>query len=154
MELEIMITQENSIVKIDKILPNAWNPKKFYLEDEDGKKNYERIKKSITKHGQIDPILVREIDNGYEIVNGFHRYTAAKELGYKELEIKNLGKISDEKAKAIALATEDARVPLDRIMVAEIVKGLIDINPEFTELLPYTEEESQELKQLLEFDWS
>ena len=55
------------------------------------KKEFERIKKSLQEHGQMDPIIVREIeDNKYEIINGYHRWNAMKDLGYYECEIKNL----------------------------------------------------------------
>ena len=146
------IIENNQVVDIKKVRPNNYNPKKKIEEDEDNRIQYEKVKKSIREHGQIDPVLVREVENGFEIVNGFHRYMAMKELGYDKIEIKNLGKISRQDAIAKALSTEEIHIPLDQIEVAELVKEYkeseFDLN-----LLPYNTEEIQEKIELLDFDW-
>ncbi|AJA90515.1 chromosome partitioning protein ParB [Borreliella chilensis] len=45
----------------------------------------ETLKNSIKKHGLIYPII---IDKNKNLIAGFRRYQALKELGYKEAEVK------------------------------------------------------------------
>lgn len=148
------INQDNRVVPIKQVKPNKYNPKKHYDTTPEGKQQFARILKSMKQHGQIDPLLCRELKDGtFEIVNGFHRYKAATKLGFKEVEIKNLGKLSDAKAKAIALATEDSKVPLDKLGVAKIVHELLIEDESLLEDIPYSEEDAEELKKLAEFDF-
>lgn len=147
------ITQNNLIIDIDKIQPNDYNPKPDFNESEELKLEFDKLKRSLEHHGQIDPLLVREIGKDkYELVNGYHRWLAMKELGWKKAEIKNLGKISRIDAIKKALSTEEIRIPLDIIEVAELVKNIRE-SEEGLEGLPYTAEEIQEKIDLLEFDW-
>jgi ParB/RepB/Spo0J family partition protein len=147
------INTNNMVVPLASVHANAWNPKRPYTDTPEGRKNWERLKKSIARHGQIDPLIVRKIKKGYEIINGFHRYCAAKELGWKEIEVKDLGKITDTRAKAIALATEDVRIPLEMASVAKIVKEIMDIDEEALDDLPYDEEDAKALQDMVEFDF-
>ena len=43
------------------------------------------LKKSIRKHGVMNPVL---ITTGNELISGFRRLTAARELGIEELEVR------------------------------------------------------------------
>jgi len=148
-----MINSDNKIVAISEVGPNKWNPKLPFADTPEGQKNFARVLKSLKKHGQIDPILVRDVKSGLEIVNGYHRYMGMIDLGWTEVEIKNLGKISDYKAKAIALATEDAKIPLDRIKVAQMVTDILGFDHKGIDDLPYDAEEAEAMKKLLEFDF-
>jgi len=144
------IIQNNLVVDIDKVKPNNYNPKPDFKESEELKIEFNRIKNSLYHHGQLDPIQVRELKDGkYEIVNGYHRWLAMKELGMKKVEIKNLGKISRKEAIKIALSLEETKIPLDVLEVAELVKNLKKIG----EGLPYSMEEIQNKISLLEFDF-
>lgn len=44
----------------------------------------DELKESIKTHGIIQPIIVRESTEGYEIVAGERRLKAAKEIGMKK----------------------------------------------------------------------
>lgn len=145
------ITQNNSVIPIGNVKPNDYNPKPDYNETEELKTEYEKIKKSLKVHGQIDPILVRETDKELEIINGFHRWVAMKELGFKEIEIKNLGKISREDAIAKALSTENLKIPLDVIEIAKLVKDLKEMGTDLNKL-PYSLEEIDAKIDMLDFD--
>lgn len=150
----MQINKDNRIVPAFQIKPNKYNPKQHYDTTPEGKQQFQRILKSLKQHGQIDPLLCRELKDGtFEIVNGFHRYEAGTKLGFTEFEIKNLGKLSDAKAKAIALATEDSKVALDKLEVAKIVHDLLIEDPELSEDIPYSEEDTAELEKLAAFDW-
>jgi len=152
------INTDNLVVDINQLKPNEYNPKLDFKTDENNAREFEKIKKSLEKLGQVDPILVREIGRDeYEIVNGYHRWEAMKELGYKTCEIKSLGKIDFDMAVSHALMTEDTKIPIDNIELAELTKKLV--TPEkpieyWANLLPYDAEIIKSRIELLDFDFS
>ena len=148
-----IIIEGNLVINIDKVKPNDYNPKQDFREDVELSREYEKIKDSLKYYGQIDAIKVRELDDGsYEIVNGYHRWTAMKELGFDKVEIKNYGKVTREEAIKMAVVTEDTRIPLDTLEVAELLKVLKEIGDSMAGL-PYTMEEMDKKIALLTFDW-
>lgn len=144
------------IVDIGLIKPNTWNPKDSIQDSLENKQAFEEIKKMITIHGLNDPILVRQMeDSSYEIIDGFHRYTACKELGYTKLPINNAGKISAEEAKAQLLGREDAKVKTNPIKVAELLREISLIMPieEMAKIMPYSAEIIKNKIDLIDFNW-
>lgn len=153
----MQIIQNNLIVPIEKVKPNEYNPKLDFRANDDNLKEYEKVKKSLQIAGQIQPIIVRELEDGnYEIINGYHRWEAMKELGYIEIEVKNLGKIDWDTAVSRALLTEDTKIPIDVIELAELMKKVV--TPEkpaeyWANLLPYNAELIQAKIELLNFNF-
>lgn len=74
------ITGETVCIDINKIAPNPNQPRKNF---DDEKLN--ELAESIKQHGIIQPILVRRIENGYEIVAGERRWRASRKAGLKEV---------------------------------------------------------------------
>lgn len=146
------IIEENKVISIDEIYPNEYNPKPDFNSTEELKLEFEKIKKSIKFHGQGDPIKVRETAKGYEIIDGYHRWFAMKELGYDKAEIKSFGKITREQAIKITLSFERTKIPLDVIEEAKLVKEIYELEQSI-DGLPYTEEEVADKIKLLEFDF-
>jgi ParB family transcriptional regulator, chromosome partitioning protein len=75
---------------------------------------YERLKKSIKKHGLIYPIIVNQ-DN--VILDGYYRYKACKELGIKpRVEVKRfeetnlINRFLDEKKYIIEINLERTHI--------------------------------------------
>lgn len=100
------INTNNLVVDMSLVVPNEYNPKISFRDNKENMEEFEKIKASIVVAGQILPVLVRELDGGkYEIINGYHRYEAMKELGYSTIEVKNLGKIDFDTAVSRALLT-------------------------------------------------
>jgi len=150
------IIGKDLIVDINKVKPNTWNPKENIEESSENKARYEEIRNEIKKKGLFEAITVRELNNEYEILDGFHRWTACKELGFKEIRINNLGKIDDKLARAITLIKEQKRVPLSELKTAEVVgwfseQGIDE--DETKDLLGYSDETFDEYSKLFEFDW-
>jgi len=140
-------------VDIEKIKPNDYNPKKDFKEDETNRRMFDKVKESLQSHKQIDPIIVRELKDGtFEIINGFHRYTAMKELGYKEIEIKNLGNITREDAIAKALSTEYPKIPLDEVEVGNLLKESLEKGYDLSNF-PFSMEEIDARVEMLDFNW-
>jgi len=147
-------------VKVTELKPNAWNPKVKPENDFDVEQQYEAVVKSIKTYGLVDPILVRSIKKEgkldyYEIINGYHRFLACKELKFKEVIINNLGEISDLEAKKLTIVTEEIRIPVDQVKLSNLLKDMLD-SEELTKLaegLPYSKELIESKIELLDFDW-
>ena len=131
-------------VQIDKVEPNDYNPK------EKDTPEYKNVVKSIQLNGLKQPIFVREVDgnDNFVIVDGEQRWTAAKELGHKEIYIYNLGKISEEEAKSLTIWLE-VQVPFSEAELAPIVMELNDLDIE----LPYNDLEIDGFRNLASFDF-
>ena len=141
-------------VKVGELISNNYNPKKG-LDGPVTKRQFEDLKMSLA-HGYVQSIVVRENeDQHYEIVDGYHRYLALKEMGVEEIPVTNLGKMAREEAIKWTLRVEKIKVPLDEIMTAERLQELskiFDIKALALEL-PYTVEEMTDRIKLLEFDF-
>jgi len=67
---------------IEEIIPNRFQPRKDFPAGEQKK-----LVASIKRNGIIQPIIVRKIDEGYEIIAGERRWRAAQEAGLKEVPV-------------------------------------------------------------------
>ncbi|HDK27485.1 MAG TPA: ParB/RepB/Spo0J family partition protein [Candidatus Atribacteria bacterium] len=107
-------------INIDDLVPNLFQPRKDF-----DREKMEELKESIKTHGMIQPIVVREIATGYELVAGERRLRAAKEIGMKRIPaiIKNF---SNEKSLEIALVENIQREDLNPIEQANAFKRLAD----------------------------
>lgn len=145
-----MIRGNEIVVDINKVLPNDYNPKLSIEESVENKSTYEKIKASLQNNEQFQALLVREVKENYEIVDGKHRWLAMKELGYKECSVRNLGKITRNEAIKLTLSSEELKIALDDIMVAKLVQELA--NAKDLTGLPYTEKEIEAMLALLQFN--
>jgi ParB family transcriptional regulator, chromosome partitioning protein len=66
--------------RIGRIRPNRYQPRKKFKEEE-----LEALSASIKEQGIIQPLLVRKIKDGYELVAGERRLRAAKLAGYRDV---------------------------------------------------------------------
>lgn len=136
-------------VAITDVRVNSWNPKKSDTPE------FEKIKKGIQLKGLRGALIVRDNpkDNvTYEIIDGHQRFTAADQLGFKEVYIYDEGKMSDKEAKELTVWYQQ-QVPFDRVAEAYMINELVLEFPDDIEL-PYTEVELDELKELAGFDFS
>jgi len=67
---------------IEEIVPNRFQPRRDFPGEEQ-----KQLVASIKKNGIIQPIIVRRIDDGYEIIAGERRWRAAQEAGMKEVPV-------------------------------------------------------------------
>ena len=68
---------DSAVMKVGKLNDQTWDKQIRPLNE----KEFEALKSSITKYGILDPILIYDS----VIIDGHHRYRAAKELGLKEV---------------------------------------------------------------------
>jgi hypothetical protein len=130
------------VVSVDSVRPNTWNPKSK------GGAEFEKVKKSIETKGQrAYPIIVRE-NKGYEIIDGEQRWTACKELGFKEVLIYDEGKVTDKEAKELTIWYQQ-QVPFDHLDLSYLITELKLEHKDIE--LPYNELELEEMKKISEF---
>ena len=132
-KFEIENSLNNSfLADIKDVSFNSWNPKNKRT------KEYNKVLESVKVNGLTMPIVVREIDDKdykYEVLDGEQRLTACIDLGFNKIWVVNVGKISDEEAKAKTIWMEMS-VPFDKKQLGDLLIELKD-NVE----LPYSDEE-------------
>lgn len=99
-------------IEISKIRPNPYQPRKTFNEE-----HLSELMASIKEHGVIQPIVVRESLNGYEIIAGERRWRASKALNLETIPvvIKNF---SDEQVMEVALIENLQREDLNPVEIA------------------------------------
>lgn len=76
-----MLTGKEVInVNVEQIMPNRYQPR-----DSVDPKKLESLASSIRKHGMIQPIILRQVGNMYEIVVGGRRYEACLLAGFRQV---------------------------------------------------------------------
>src|SRR5689334_11036002 len=63
-------------VSLQQLRPNPYQPRKNFDEQ-----SIQELAESIKQHGVIQPIIVRSVVKGYEIIAGERRYRASQLLG-------------------------------------------------------------------------
>lgn len=116
---------------IEKLTANSWNPNKLETAEQ------EKLTLSIKKDGLLKAIAVREIESGYEIVDGYHRFQSLIDLGEKTVPCVNLGKIEDEKAKKFTLIGNNRYGEDDPFLLKNLISTL-DVQ-DLIETLPFEE---------------
>lgn len=106
-------------IEISKIRPNPYQPRKTFNEE-----HLSELMASIKEHGVIQPIVVRESLNGYEIIAGERRWRASKALNLETIPavIKNF---SDEQVMEVALIENLQREDLNPIEIATAYEKLM-----------------------------
>jgi len=114
--------EKGLVIEMDteNLTPNLFQPRKNF-----NKEKMEELKESIKKHGIIQPIVVRKMANGYEIVAGERRLKAAKEIGLKKIPA-IIKTFNNEKSLEIALVENIQREDLNPVEQANAFKRLID----------------------------
>lgn len=113
-------TQSVTFIKTATIRDNALQPRFNY----DPAKQ-EELKSSIREQGILQPILVRPIADGFEVVAGERRLRAARDIGMEEVPavIRN---VTNEEALVLALIENVQREDLNPIEEAQAFKRLTD----------------------------
>lgn len=108
-------------LKIMDIEPNRDQPRKIFDEDA-----LAELADSITKHGVIQPLLVRPMPDGsYQLVAGERRWRASRMAGLTEVPVV-IKELSDDEAMALALIENLQREDLNAIEEAQGIKALMD----------------------------
>ena len=108
------------MVKISKVEPNREQPRKKFDED-----SLLELSESIKQYGVLQPLLVSDKKDYYEIIAGERRWRAAKLAGLKEVPV-IIKEFSDQEAVEISLIENIQRESLNPIEEAIAFKRLMD----------------------------
>ena len=104
----------NQGIPINKIIPNKNQPRQIFNDSK-----MESLVQSIIKHGVLQPISVRKIDNKYELIAGERRFKAAKKAKLQTIPAYVLSVNSESEMMEYALIENIQRVDLNPIEEAE-----------------------------------
>jgi ParB family chromosome partitioning protein len=107
-------------VDTDLLRPNKFQPRTHVDEE-----RIESLARSIKSNGIIQPIVVRRIDGGYEIVAGERRWRAAQRAGLLKVPVV-VRDIAEERLLAVALIENIQREDLNPIEEAVAYRRLAD----------------------------
>lgn len=113
---------ENAIlnVSIDLIIPNRFQPRLVFDE-----KALNELADSIKEHGIIEPIIVRQLNDKYEIIAGERRYKAACIAGLTKVPV-IVRNLSDYKSAQVAVIENVQRRNLNPMEEAKSYKRILD----------------------------
>lgn len=115
------VIKETDQIDINKIEPNASQPRKNFNED-----SLQELADSIQQHGMIEPLIVQEGKKGFfQIIAGERRWRAAKIAGLKTVPV-IVKEYSDREVMEIALIENLQREDLNPIEEAEAFQRLIE----------------------------
>lgn len=116
------VSDEDRVLYIDinDIKPNRAQPRTTFDEDK-----LKELELSIREHGVIQPLIIRQAENGYELVAGERRWRASRLAGLKKVPciIRNF----DDRQNAIVAIIENMqREDLNPIEEAEGLKSMTE----------------------------
>lgn len=116
---EQKIQGAETIVKITMVEPNREQPRKNFDEDA-----LQELADSIKQFGLLQPILVQDRKDHYEIIAGERRWRAAKLAGLKEVPV-IIRNLTDQEIVEISLIENIQREDLNPIEEAQAYKRLL-----------------------------
>lgn len=125
-------------VSIDDLYPNDFNPNVVSPENE------RKLAEAIKRLGFFKPIVVRETNEGFEILGGEHRWQAARHLEMREVPVMNLGPIDDSRAREVALADNARYGADDALSLADLLEDLGDTN-DIKSFLPFSDNDFESI---------
>ena len=108
------------MVKLSKVEPNREQPRKNFDED-----SLQELAESLKQFGMLQPILVQNRGDYYEIIAGERRWRAAKIAGLKEVPV-IVRELTDQEIVEISLIENIQREDLNPIEEAMAYKRLME----------------------------
>lgn len=116
-------------LELDQIRPNPSQPRRYF-----DPVAMQHLVDSVRQSGVLQPILVREVEGGYEIVAGERRFQAARQVGLTHIPV-IVRRLSDQEATQLALVENLQREDLNPVEETEGYLSLLQIRlrqePEF-----------------------
>lgn len=117
---DIDLTDGSFEIDIEKVSPNPDQPRTNFNADE-----LDELSRSIKRDGLIQPIVVRVVNDEYQIIAGERRWQASKLAGLKKIPVRVI-EADDDKALELALIENLQRSDLNPIEEAYGYKRLMD----------------------------
>ena len=109
-------------IELAKIKANPNQPRREFSDA-----SIRELASTLDKDGLLQPIVVREKDDGYEIIAGERRYRAAQRLDWETIPA-IVNNMSDDQAASLALIENLQRENLNPIDEAEAYNNLMKLN--------------------------
>jgi ParB family chromosome partitioning protein len=118
----LSINDDDKVVEIplSQLRPNPYQPRRSFNDE-----SINELAASIKEHGIIQPIIVRSVLKGYEIIAGERRFRASQVCGLATISAV-IKKFTDQQAMEIALIENLQREDLNAMEVATAYQALID----------------------------
>ncbi|MDQ0903051.1 MULTISPECIES: ParB/RepB/Spo0J family partition protein [unclassified Paenibacillus] len=107
-------------IPLSQLRANPYQPRKNFNED-----SIRELADSIKEHGVIQPIIVRKVLKGYEIIAGERRFRASQVTGIATIPAVERN-FSDQQVMEIALIENVQREDLNAMEIAFAYQGIID----------------------------
>ncbi|MEC0226800.1 ParB/RepB/Spo0J family partition protein [Paenibacillus alba] len=116
------IDESDKVIQIplSQLRANPYQPRKHFNED-----SIKELADSIKEHGVIQPIIVRKVLKGFEIIAGERRYRASQVAGAATIPAVERS-FSDQQVMEIALIENVQREDLNAMEIAFAYQGIID----------------------------
>lgn len=120
LEAQISMNGANAILDIplSDLEANPWQPRKHFSQDE-----LADLRESISEHGVVQPIIVRKMNSGYQIIAGERRWQASQLAGKTTIPAVVIS-LDDSKMLEIALIENIQRQDLSAIEEAQAYQKL------------------------------
>ncbi len=105
---------------VEELIPNRFQPRKDFNDEE-----HRILVDSIRKNGILQPVVVRLLEEGYEIIAGERRWRAAKEAGLTEIPIL-IRNAEDVEVAELSLIENIQRSALNALEEAEAYRTLME----------------------------
>ncbi|WP_072333949.1 MULTISPECIES: ParB/RepB/Spo0J family partition protein [unclassified Paenibacillus] len=118
----LSINDDDKVVEIPlpQLRPNPYQPRKHFNDE-----TIQELASSIKEHGVIQPIIVRSVLKGFEIIAGERRFRASQACGLATIPAV-VKKFTDQQVMEIALIENVQREDLNALEVAIAYQALID----------------------------
>jgi ParB family chromosome partitioning protein len=118
----LSINDDDKVVEIplSQLRPSPYQPRRNFNEE-----SINELAASIKEHGIIQPIIVRSVLKGYEIIAGERRYRASQVCGLATVSAV-IKKFTDQQVMEIALIENLQREDLNSMEIAIAYQALID----------------------------
>lgn len=107
-------------IPITEIAKNPSQPRKIFADEA-----ILRLADSIKRYGIIQPLVVRKVSEGYELISGERRLRAAIELGHTHVPC-TIRSAKEEESAEIAIVENLMREDLNVFEEAEAIQALLD----------------------------
>lgn len=116
------IDESDKVIQIPlaQLRANPYQPRKHFNED-----SIKELADSIKEHGVIQPIIVRKVLKGYEIIAGERRFRASQVSGLATIPAVERN-FTDQQVMEIALIENVQREDLNAMEIAFAYQGIID----------------------------
>jgi ParB family chromosome partitioning protein len=120
-EKSFSLMGSRSEIPIDSLVVNRNQPRKDF-----GEESMQELTDSVKKYGVLQPILVRKVEDNYEIIAGERRYRSAKMAGLKTIPavVKNL---DDRESFSVSIVENVQRKDLNPLEEAAAYRYFIDV---------------------------